>query len=256
MNSIPETHEVQQMAEDNTQIESPAEAPATGCLLCGADLVYRNGLATLPCALCGEPFSSPAACANGHYVCDRCHSLGAMDLIQQFCSATDAADPVEMALQLMRHPAVKMHGPEHHYLVPAVLIAAWCNRHDDREKSAKLRTARQRAEEVKGGFCGFHGTCGAAMGAGIACSVITGATPLTQDSWRLANLMTAACLTAIAAPGGPRCCKRDTFLALDTALTFLNEHLDAGLPVPDTIRCDFTRHNRECIGSRCPYFPD
>lgn len=233
----------------------PADAAKSGCLLCGADLIYRDMRVTLPCVLCGEPFSTPAACPNGHFVCDRCHGLGAMELIQRYCETTDAADPSEMAQQLMRQPAVKMHGPEHHFLVPAVLIAAWCNLHADREKSAKLTSARHRAEEVKGGFCGFHGTCGAAMGAGIACSVITGATPLSTDTWRLANLMTAACLTAIAGPGGPRCCKRDTFIALQTATVFLNEHLNAGLTVPDTIRCGFTISNRECIGTRCPYYP-
>ncbi len=229
--------------------------PAAGCLLCSADLVYRDAQSVIPCALCGEELSTSAVCANGHFVCDRCHSLGALDLIQHYCSMSDCTDPATMALQLMRQPVLKMHGPEHHYLVPAVLITAWCNRHDDTEKSAKLKTARQRAEDVKGGFCGFHGTCGAAMGAGIACSIITSATPLSGDPWRLANLMTATCLAAIAEPGGPRCCKRDTFLALQTAIAFLNDQLDTGLPIPKLIRCGFTGSNRECIGRRCPYFP-
>lgn len=227
--------------------------PAAGCLLCRADLVYRDSRAEQDCALCGQTFTTPVTCADGHFVCDRCHSLGALDLIQQACSASRHDDPLALAQAFMDHPAVKMHGPEHHYLVPAVLITAWCNRHDDPEKPAKLVAARQRAEEVKGGVCGFHGACGAAVGAGIAVSVITGATPLSTDAWRLANLMTGACLTAIAMPGGPRCCKRDVFLALQTATAFLNDHLDAGLPVPGRIRCSFAAGNRECIGDRCPF---
>src|SRR5512136_2168611 len=158
-----------------------AEHPA-GCLLCGADLVYTSEQQALACAWCGVPAVTPVACANGHFVCDRCHGLSAMELIERYCTATTAVDPLAIAQQLMRQPAVKMHGPEHHYLVPAVLIAAWCNRHDDGTKAAKLKTARDRAADVKGGFCGFHGTCGAAMGAGIACSVITGATPLSGES--------------------------------------------------------------------------
>jgi len=93
------------------------------------------------------------------------------------------------------------------------------------------------------------------MEAGIACSVITGATPLSTDAWWLANLMTATCLTAIAGPGGPRCCKRDTFITLQAVIAFLNDHLDAKLPLPERIRRVFTHSNRECIGTRCPYFP-
>ncbi len=34
-----------------------------------------------------------------------------------------------LAIRLMRLPAVKMHGPEHHFLVPAVLLAAYLERH-------------------------------------------------------------------------------------------------------------------------------
>jgi hypothetical protein len=32
-----------------------------------------------------------------------------------------------MALNLMKNPQIKMHGPEHHFLVPAVLLAAYYN---------------------------------------------------------------------------------------------------------------------------------
>ena len=39
-----------------------------------------------------------------------------------------------------------------------------------------------RATDIKGGFCGFYGNCGAAVGTGIYVSIITGATPLTRES--------------------------------------------------------------------------
>ncbi|NJD90718.1 MAG: SAM-dependent methyltransferase [Geobacter sp.] len=227
----------------------------SGCLLCGADLVYREQAYSLSCALCGEKLMTHAACANGHFICDRCHSLSALDLIEQTCNASADIDPLRLAVALMANPNIKMHGPEHHYLVPAVLITAWCAVSGDESKGEKLAIARKRAEDVKGGFCGFHGTCGAAMGAGVACSVLTGATPLAREEWRLSNLMTAACLTAIGEAGGPRCCKRDTFLALLTARNFLNRHLNAGLPEGSLPVCSFSANNRECLAAGCSFYP-
>jgi hypothetical protein len=158
-------------------------------------------------------------------------------------------------MQLMLNPAVKMHGPEHHFLVPAVIISAYCSSIGKVEgKSEMILQARKRSADVKGGFCGFHGTCGAAMGAGIACSLITGATPLSHDEWRLSNLMTATCLTAIANAGGPRCCKRDVFLAIQNAVEFLNRNLTAKISVSDDPVCVFNHLNRECINSACRYY--
>ena len=228
----------------------------SGCLLCGADLVYREQARRLSCALCWEELPTHAACESGHFVCDSCHGLPALDLIEQTCRASGELDPLRLADSLMRNPAIKMHGPEHHFLVPAVLITAWCAGHGNDRKAEMLATARTRAADVKGGFCGLHGTCGAAMGAGVACSVLTGATPLAREEWRLANLMTAACLTAIGEAGGPRCCKRDTFLALEVGRDFLNHNLAAGLPVGRQPVCSFSANNRECLAANCRFYPD
>jgi hypothetical protein len=226
----------------------------TGCLICGSGLLYSEQERPLSCALCAETFSSRAECTNGHFICDRCHGLPALDLIERTCVASTETDPLRLADSLMKNPAVKMHGPEHHFLVPAVLITAYCSVQGDDRKTDKLMTARKRAEDVKGGFCGFHGTCGAAMGAGIACSVLTGATPLAKEEWRLANLMTAACLTAVGEAGGPRCCKRDTYLSLIVGREFLNRHLGASLPVGNPPACSFSANNKECLETGCKFF--
>jgi len=159
----------------------------------------------------------------------------------------------------MRNPKVKMHGPEHHYLVPAVLLAAYANRpgatrEEHAAKAKKIETARRRAEDIKGGFCGFCGNCGAAVGTGIFLSVLTGATPLSRIEWRLSNLLTAESLLAVANHGGPRCCKRDTFLAIQTAVAFLRREFQAGLELPDRICCDFASLNKECLTDSCPYY--
>ena len=177
------------------------------CLVCGTELKYEDGYNRLRCYLCNEEYDSNVQCRNGHFICDRCHSLPADEVINQFCIDSQSVDPVEMALDLMKSPKVAMHGPEHHFLVPAVLLAAYYNaKNDPVAKEEKLAIARQRAGNVLGGFCGFYGNCGAAVGTGIFISLITGANPLSRQAWKLSNLMTARSLLAVAsaAPGAVR----------------------------------------------------
>ena len=70
-----------------------------------------------------------------------------------------------------------------------------------------------RGKAVPGGVCGFWGACGAGISAGMFISIISGATPLKNEPWGLANKMTSKALDAIGSIGGPRCCKRDSYMA-------------------------------------------
>jgi hypothetical protein len=149
-----------------------------------------------------------------------------------------------------------MHGPEHHFVVPAVLLTAYYNQKGHaREKEKKLKIARQRAENVLGGFCGFYGACGAGIGTGIFISLITDSSPLSTGAWGMANRMTAESLRCIGALGGPRCCKRDTYMALKTARMFMKQNFQVVLDVPATIECEFTENNHECLQQKCPFHP-
>lgn len=230
------------------------ESFKSNCLLCGEPLVYRTESSPLACAVCGEEFPTEAACRQGHFICNSCHASSANDLIENICIKSDSLKPVELAVELMKAPSVSMHGPEHHFLVPAVLLTAFYNQKGNAaEKERKIRVARQRADNVLGGFCGFYGACGAGIGTGIFLSLITDSTPLSTETWGLANQVTAESLRCIGALGGPRCCKRDTFMALKTARKFLKQKMDVALDVPDTITCEFTDLNRECIEKDCPF---
>lgn len=228
----------------------------TGCLICGEELFYGKEPAKLECFYCKQACDSNVKCKNGHYVCDRCHSLPAMDLIENYCLSSKSEDPLELALTLMRNPSVKMHGPEHHYLVPAVLLVAYYNsKKEYGMKATKLRMAKKRASHILGGFCGFYGDCGAAVGTGIFVSLITDANPLSIAEWKLANLMTAKSLLTVAEHGGPRCCKRNTYLALMQAVEFLKEKLGVTLKVREDHECEFSNLNSECLRQSCPFYP-
>lgn len=228
----------------------------TGCLLCGAELQYRTVAEPMACAVCGKESLSTAACVKGHFVCDTCHGLDALDWIEARCRTSENRDPIALANELMAHPAVKMHGPEHHFLFPAAMTAAWYNtRGTPQEKAAKLALVRQRAQVVPGGFCGFQGACGAGIGMGIFWSVVTGATPVSKVEWGQANSLTGRALVAIAAHGGPRCCKRDGWLAMSTAIATLQREMGISLEQGAAPSCVFSARNKECTGADCPFSP-
>lgn len=228
---------------------------SSGCLICGSNLVYSERAEDVTCSYCGATETSTARCSRRHYVCDRCHNGSANDLIERFCCATRSCSPLAMAQLLMRNPLLKMHGPEHHFLVPAVLLAACYNRTGAPRQlvTEKIGLARQRAGDVKGGFCGMLGACGAAIGAGIFVSVMSGATPLADRERRLANAMTAHCLGVIAEHTGPRCCKREVFWALIAAREFIAGELGVDLPEEPLPVCTFSSLNRECLRERCSF---
>jgi len=226
----------------------------TGCLVCGKELVYSKSPIDMVCFYCHETLPSQAKCKGGHFICDKCHSLDAFDLIETACIESWLEDPMELALSLMRNPAVKMHGPEHHFLVPAVLLTVYYNIKKDKAKKAqKIKLARKRAQNILGGFCGFYGDCGAAVGTGIFMSLVTEATPLSKKEWQLSNLMTSKSLQTIALHGGPRCCKRNTYLAIKEAVKFMNKELGVKIRLHQRIQCEFGPLNKECLNEKCSF---
>jgi hypothetical protein len=226
---------------------------ASGCVLCGKELVYLAASEPMSCALCAAGHESAARCKGGHYVCDACHSGSAKDVIEKACAATDEKDPVALALRLMRHPALKLHGPEHHFLVPAVLVATWSNARGEQGKRAeRVAEARKRSEPVAGGFCGIQGACGAAIGTGTFVALATASTPLKGKERGHSNRMTAQALAVVGKMDAARCCKRDSLLSILAAARFAREHLKVDLPASGPA-CAWAGDNKECAGGVCPF---
>jgi hypothetical protein len=224
----------------------------TGCLICGNPIVYNAGSSPQTCAVCGQSHESNAVCEENHYVCDRCHALGSAAFYQLLLDSPER-DPVKLFLQVVQFRAVHMHGPEHHSIVPSVLLAAYRNNSGDIQLDAAMDAARQRGEKVPGGVCGFWGVCGAAAGAGIYASIITGSNPLNAEMWSIPQQLTARCLNAMAEVGGPRCCKRTSRIAIETAVQFTKERFHISMPT-GTELCAHYSENRECLRQRCPYY--
>ena len=111
----------------------------------------------------------------------------------------------------------------------------------------------KRGKEVPGGVCGFWGACGAGISSGIYMSIITKANPLTEKAWSLSNEMTSRALSKIAEHGGPRCCKRDSYLAIIAAVQFTEEKLGIKME-RNTVYCSRSDMNNQCIQKKCPFY--
>ena len=227
---------------------------AEDCMICGKPLVYFESAKKAKCYICGETFDTNVVCEDEHYVCDACHAEDALLAITLYAQKTQSTNPMEIAIEMMKDPAVNMHGPEHHYLVPAALLTAYKNAGVMIAFDKALQDILQRSKNVPGGICGMWGSCGAAVGTGIFFSVITGATPLSGKEWSLANKMTSDSLAVISENGGPRCCKRNSFLAINQSVISLKEQFDFALELPEKITCEFSGRNKQCRGEDCLYY--
>lgn len=221
------------------------------CLICKASLEYLEQAEPMRCAICAKIFDSTARCVNGHYVCDDCHSRG-IDSIMGLCLSETSRNPLEIIRRMMDLPFCHMHGPEHHIMVGSALLTAYRNAGGEIDLEKALEQMQSRGRQVPGGICGFWGSCGAAVSTGIFVSIITGASPLAQESWGQSNLMTARSLQSIGTIGGPRCCKRNSYIAITEAVAFVRERFGVEMDLGE-IKCVHIGKNNQCIGKRCPF---
>ena len=219
----------------------------TDCLVCAKGVEYLSESVSATCHYCGVKEDTYFVCKDGHYVCNGCHSRDALAVIENVCRTTCLADPLSIAETIMEHPCIHMHGPEHHVLVPAVLVAAYQNYIGNTDKRPIIE-AIKRGGKVPGGYCGLYGACGAGVGIGIAMCVVLEATPLKPEERSHANRATSRVLNSIASAGGARCCKKATRLALEEGIKYLSDMFALSWyeKADFNIRCDHTQYNKEC----------
>lgn len=223
------------------------------CLICHAPLVYLEKEKLMECAICHKREDSKTCCQQGHYVCNECHTKG-IDAIFRLCLDETSRNPIEIIEKMMAMPFCHMHGPEHHVMVGAALLTAYSNAGGDIVLADALAELMKRGKQVPGGACGFWGACGAGLSSGMFVSIITHSTPLTIRPFALSHTMTAASLTRIAEVGGPRCCKRGSYLSIQAAVDFVEAHLGIRMD-KSTVVCTHYDSNNQCIRQRCPFYP-
>ncbi len=221
------------------------------CLICKAPLEYLTEDIEMECAICHKKEMSKTRCVNGHYVCNECHTQG-IDSIFGICLNETSKNPVEILKKIMDLSFCHMHGPEHHIMVGSALLTAYKNAGGNIDFEKALREMKNRGQNVPGGVCGFWGACGAGISSGIYVSIISGSTPLSKEPFGLANLMTSKSLEMIGKIGGPRCCKRASYLSVLSAIDFTEKHFGVKMEKTEFVCTHFAKNN-QCIGKRCPF---
>jgi len=220
------------------------------CPVCHAELQEIEGPAR--CTFCAQTGPAHYLCPNGHHICDDCQLADWPEVVERVCQNTQERDPVAIVNLIMKHPMAVMHSPQHHILVAPAVLAALNNSGQGALKPGRLASAIERTRGIPLGVCGSRGECGAAVGVGTVVSILTRASYLKDRERSLALQATAEALMAIAAAGGPRCCKQSVYLSLEVASVFLQREL--GLDLPVAARCEFVECNEECKKERCRYY--
>ncbi len=75
-------------------------------------------------------------------------------MLRGVIESTTSTSPGEILEKVISHPSVPMHGPEHHAIVPAVIVAAVKNAGYPVPEGA-VEKAIERGSKVPGVWCGF-----------------------------------------------------------------------------------------------------
>ncbi|MEA3347431.1 MAG: DUF5714 domain-containing protein, partial [Pseudomonadota bacterium] len=209
------------------------EKQTIDCMVCGAPLHYFTVEEERPCHYCGQHLQANAICENGHFVCDQCHLEDGISVIEHLCLKSTETELGALLSRIRQHPAIPAHGPEHHALVPGVILATYRNC-GGQIADEQIKAGIKRGAKLPGGACGFMGICGAAMGVGTAFSIILQSTPMQGQARRLSQSATHACLGKIIENEAARCCQRESWICLKEAArlstTILPVKLEAGSP--------------------------
>ena len=174
--------------------------------------------------------------------------------IVEACLQEKSKNPIEIFMNITKMDFVRIHGPEHHILDGAALLTAYYNAGGNIDLEKSLEELMKRGLQMPGATCGMWGVCGAVTSMGAALSIIDGTGPLSTDaSWGKHMEFTSKALGRLSEVGGPRCCKRDAFLAFQKAIEFINENYDVTLD-ESTIECVYSSKNEQCIKERCPFY--
>lgn len=220
-------------------------------MVCGRLLAYDTKPSPAACHYCHTEAKTNVTCETGHFVCDKCHQKEGLAIIRQICLQTAKTDMLELLVEIRDHQAIPMHGPEHHAMLPGIILAVAKNSGMSVTRGDIL-TGIERGSKVPGGSCGFMGSCGAATGVGIGFAVLFKATPLTPLARQKAQSATARVLTAIAGIPAGRCCQRESYMALQEVAKLSAELLAQPLRASGTLICAQYGDNRECVGRQCP----
>ena len=175
-------------------------------------------------------------------------------LIKEEVLKSNSKNPIGIIKIIMNKDFINIHGPEHHYLDGASFLIAFKNAGGKVDLINALDNLAKRTINMPGAMCGFWGVCGSVTSLGAVLSIINETGPLTTNDYYKDNMeFTSQVIEKMSKIGGPRCCKRNAFISLGTAVKFVKEKYGVEMELDDS-SCEFSSKNKQCIGIRCPYY--
>lgn len=223
------------------------------CLKCNGDLIHDQELVYKKCALCGIEEKTYIACENGHYFCDKCASKNTIDKLFEMVPQITEKNPLEVSEKLFHECGIYGNSP--HPLATAAFLIAYKNLTGE-INNRQIYEGIERALKIPGGWCGYYGNCGAAVGLGIAIAIITKSTPISDRERSISNIATAKGLLGVADQGGPRCCAASVRRVMEQGIEFAKEYLKVEFPeiLNKRTNCMFSKYNNSCRYNKCKYF--
>lgn len=175
--------------------------------------------------------------------------------INRYCLASKQTDCIKLLNEIMEQPSIPIHGPVHHFIVPAVMLTVFNNIYGNKDQlKEQLKAAADRAKIVPGANCAYYGVCGATLGVGIFASIVTETTPFSIEPWSNVMAITSAIGQEMSKHGGARCCKRDSYIAVLVGAEKIKELLKIELPAIKPT-CKHFPKNKECRKDKCLFYP-
>lgn len=163
-------------------------------------------------------------------------------------------DPLKISKIIMQNDYINIHGPEHHFLDGGAFLTAYRNSGGDIDLYDALNILAERTKKMPGAMCGNWGICGSTSSLGAALSIIHNSGPLSDDSFYKDHMeYTSSVINEMSKIGGPRCCKRNAFISIISAVKFFKEKYGINMEL-DITKCDFNNRNLQCIKDKCPFY--
>ncbi len=176
------------------------------------------------------------------------------NLIVQGINGEISKNPIQIVKKIMHQPFINLHGPEHHFLDGAAFLVAYKNTGGEIDLESALEELKSRTIKMPGAMCGLWGICGSTTSIGAALSIIHSTGPLSGDKFYKDHMeYTSGVIQEMSKIGGPRCCKRNAFLSIDSAVKFVKNNYGILMEIED-ITCEFTGWNLQCIHTKCPFY--
>ncbi|MDD7735830.1 MAG: DUF5714 domain-containing protein [Bacilli bacterium] len=174
-------------------------------------------------------------------------------LIKEAVKKESSKNPILIVKKIMHEDFINIHGPEHHFLDGASFLVAYKNAGGEIDIDESLEELSKRTINMPGAMCGYWGICGSTASLGASLAIIHKTTPLSSSEFYSDNMeYTSSVINKMSKIGGPRCCKRNAFLSIISAVEFVKNKYGVNMDISNE-KCEFSVFNQQCIKERCPF---